>query len=167
MRSPDGATVAAAADLGGRVLTGVNGDPLGKILARQLVCFPLQEVREKRPLYLPDGRPVVNSRVEASFNDFLNKVCKLHQAITDELKSVDVSLSRHRPRGLLHRPMVSLPLWKSGCCRIGISPTSIMPTPPSLSNLSMGFWEQDDPSEMGDNPCFIPRAIAISSGPSP
>ena len=63
-----GEGVVAAADLGGSVLTGINGNPLG-VLARQLE-FPLHKVRDICPLYLPDGRAVnseIDSRVEVVY----------------------------------------------------------------------------------------------------
>ncbi|KAJ0546025.1 hypothetical protein HanIR_Chr08g0356291 [Helianthus annuus] len=41
-----------AADLGGSVLTGTHGNPLG-ILARQL-SYPLHKIRDKCPLYRLD-----------------------------------------------------------------------------------------------------------------
>ncbi|CAI0434983.1 unnamed protein product [Linum tenue] len=58
--------VEASADVGGSVITGINGNPLG-VLARQL-------------------------GLEASFNKLLDRVCKLRQAMIDEVKSADVNL---------------------------------------------------------------------------
>ncbi|KAK4353436.1 hypothetical protein RND71_028954 [Anisodus tanguticus] len=46
----------AAADLGGSVLTGTLGNPLG-LLARQL-SYTLHKVRDECPLYHADGKPV-------------------------------------------------------------------------------------------------------------
>ncbi|CAN1315419.1 Lysine-specific histone demethylase 1 homolog 1 [Linum perenne] len=66
MRLKGGDGVEAAADVGGSVLTGINGNPLG-VLARQL------------------GLPV-------SFNKLLDRVCKLRQAMIEEVKSADVNL---------------------------------------------------------------------------
>ncbi|KAG1366529.1 Lysine-specific histone demethylase 1 [Cocos nucifera] len=158
MRSPDGAIVAAA-DLGGSVLTGINGNPLG-VLARQL-GFPLHKVRDKCPLYLPDGRPVdsvVDSRVEASFNQLLEKVCKLRQAITDELKSVDVSLGTaleaFRQAYGVADSLEERMLLDWHLANLEYANATL------LSNLSMVFWDQDDPYEMGGDHCFIPGGNA-------
>ncbi|KAL7001898.1 Lysine-specific histone demethylase 1 1 [Sarracenia purpurea var. burkii] len=145
----------AAADLGGSVLTGINGNPLG-VLARQL-GFPLHKVRDICPLYLPDGRtvnPEIDSRVEVSFNKLLDRVCKLRQAMMEEVKSADVSLGtvleafRHvykvaedpQERMLLNWHLANLEYANATL----------------MSNLSMAFWDQDDPYEMGGDHCFIP-----------
>ena len=89
-------SVTAAVDLGGSVLTGINGNPLG-VLARQM-GLPLHKVRDVCPLYLPDGRPVdsdVDARMEATFNQLLDKVCRLRQTVCDELgAAVDASLGK-------------------------------------------------------------------------
>lgn len=50
---PDGAMHAAVADLGGSIITGIDGNPLA-VLARQLGA-PLHPISEEVPLYQPDG----------------------------------------------------------------------------------------------------------------
>ncbi|KAI0499126.1 hypothetical protein KFK09_020027 [Dendrobium nobile] len=154
-RKMHGAGVVAAADLGGSVLTGINGNPLG-VLARQL-GLPLHKVRDKCPLYLPDGRPVdraVDSRIEVAFNQLLEKVCKLRQAIMDELKSVDVSLGEaleafRRVYGVAEPPEERMLLnWH--LANLEYANAAL------LSDLSLAFWDQDDPYEMGGDHCFIP-----------
>ncbi|KAA8545615.1 hypothetical protein F0562_020399 [Nyssa sinensis] len=147
--------VVSAADLGGSVLTGINGNPLG-VLARQL-GYPLHKVRDICPLYLPDGRTVnseIDSRVEASFNKLLDRVCKLRQSMMEEVKSVDVSLGtaleafRH-VYGVAEDPQERMLLnWH--LANLEYANASLM------SNLSMAFWDQDDPYEMGGDHCFIP-----------
>ncbi|RWR89924.1 lysine-specific histone demethylase 1 1 [Cinnamomum micranthum f. kanehirae] len=154
-RKMQGDGVIAAADLGGSVLTGINGNPLG-VLARQL-GFPLHKVRDKCPLYLPDGSAVdveVDSRVEFTFNRLLDKVCKLRQAIMEKLDSVDVSLGtaleifRHvhkiaevpEERMLLNWHLANLEYANASL----------------ITDLSLAFWDQDDPYEMGGDHCFIP-----------
>ncbi|GLJ06652.1 hypothetical protein SUGI_0044070 [Cryptomeria japonica] len=82
---------AAAADLGGSVLTGTHGNPLG-VLARQL-SYPLHKIREKCPLYEPDGQPVneeMDSRIEEAFNKLLDKAGQLRQLMGEV--AVDISL---------------------------------------------------------------------------
>ncbi|KAL7227721.1 hypothetical protein ACSBR1_022572 [Camellia fascicularis] len=150
-----GKGLVAAADLGGSVLTGINGNPLG-VLARQL-GFPLHKVRDICPLYLPDGKTVnseIDSRVEVSFNKLLDRVCKLRQAMMEEVKSADVSLGTvleafrcvykvaddPQERMLLNWHLANLEYANATL----------------MSNLSMAFWDQDDPYEMGGDHCFIP-----------
>ncbi|KAG0476263.1 hypothetical protein HPP92_013104 [Vanilla planifolia] len=154
-RKMQGPGVVAAVDLGGSVLTGINGNPLG-VLARQL-GFPLHKVRDKCPLYLPDGRPVdreVDSRIEFAFNKLLEKVCKLRQPIMDELKSVDVSLGDaleafRRVYGVAELPEERMLLdWHLANLEYANAAM--------LSDLSLAFWDQDDPYEMGGDHCFIP-----------
>ena len=55
----------AAVELGGSVITGIHANPLG-VLARQL-GIPLHKVRDRCPLYYPDGR-TVETRLERSIN---------------------------------------------------------------------------------------------------
>ncbi|MQL76661.1 hypothetical protein Taro_009053 [Colocasia esculenta] len=154
-RRMQGNGVVAAVDLGGSVLTGINGNPLG-VLARQL-GFPLHKVRDKCPLYLPDGRavdPDVDSRVEIAFNQLLEKVCKLRQAILEDVKSVDVSLGTaleafRRVYGVAdvedERMLLNWHLANLEYANAAL-----------LADLSMAFWDQDDPYEMGGDHCFIP-----------
>ncbi|KAI3448254.1 hypothetical protein Pfo_004919 [Paulownia fortunei] len=148
-------SVVGAADLGGSVLTGINGNPLG-VLARQL-GFPLHKVRDICPLYLPNGRMVnsdVDSKVEVSFNKLLDRVCKLRQGIMEEIRSVDISLGTaleafRRVYRVAEEPLERMLLdWH--LANLEYANATLM------SNLSMAFWDQDDPYEMGGDHCFIP-----------
>ncbi|BBG94766.1 LSD1-like 1 [Prunus dulcis] len=154
-RKMKGEGVEAAADLGGSVLTGINGNPLG-VLARQL-GLPLHKVRDICPLYLPDGKAVnseIDSRIEASFNKLLDRVCKLRHAMIEEVKSVDVSLGTaleafRRAYSVAQDPQERMLLdWH--LANLEYANASLM------SNLSMAYWDQDDPYEMGGDHCFIP-----------
>lgn len=147
--------VVAAADLGGSVLTGINGNPLG-VLARQL-GLPLHKVRDICPLYLPSGRAVnkeIDSKVEISFNKLLDRVCNLRQSMIEEVKSVDVPLGTaleafRRVYGVADDPQEHMLLdWH--LANLEYANASLM------SNLSMAYWDQDDPYEMGGDHCFIP-----------
>ncbi|KAL5557769.1 hypothetical protein UlMin_033980 [Ulmus minor] len=151
----DGHGIVAAADLGGSVLTGINGNPLG-VLARQL-GLPLHKVRDICPLYLPDGKAVdseIDSRVEVSFNKLLDRVCKLRQAMIEEVRSVDVSLGTaleafRRVYNVAENPQERMLLdWH--LANLEYANATLM------SNLSMAYWDQDDPYEMGGDHCFIP-----------
>eukprot|EP01018_Ginkgo_biloba_P020441 Gb_15792 [translate_table: standard] len=143
----------AAADLGGSVLTGIHGNPLG-VLARQL-SYPLHKVRDKCPLYQPDGQPVnveIDSKVEESFNKLLDKAGQLRQLMGEV--AVDISLGtaletfrkvygvaeEGDERRLFNWHLANLEYANAGL----------------LSKLSLAFWDQDDPYEMGGDHCFLP-----------
>ncbi|KAL3814403.1 hypothetical protein ACJIZ3_015671 [Penstemon smallii] len=154
MSGTDGSVVGGA-DLGGSVLTGINGNPLG-VLARQL-GLPLHKVRDICPLYLPNGRMVnsdVDSKVEVSFNKLLDRVCKLRQGIMEEIRSVDVSLGSALEAFRLVYKVAEEPLERMlldwHLANLEYANATLM------SNLSMAFWDQDDPYEMGGDHCFIP-----------
>ncbi|KAM0063323.1 putative spermine oxidase transcription regulator Homeodomain-LIKE family [Helianthus debilis subsp. tardiflorus] len=81
----------AAVDLGGSVITGIHANPLG-VLARQL-SIPLHKVRDKCPLYDPEGRPVgdeIDAKVEFIFNRLLDKVTEFRQIMG--VSAADISL---------------------------------------------------------------------------
>eukprot|EP01018_Ginkgo_biloba_P021970 Gb_40551 [translate_table: standard] len=151
-RKMEGGGQIAAVDLGGSVITGVHGNPLC-VLARQL-SFPLHKVRDKCPLYQPDGKPVdaeIDSKVEDLFNKLLDKAGQLRQ-IMGEL-AVDISLGasletfrqvygvagKIEERCLLNWHFANLEYANAGL----------------LSELSLAFWDQDDPYEMGGDHCLL------------
>uniref|UniRef100_A0A1J3HBY0 Protein FLOWERING LOCUS D n=1 Tax=Noccaea caerulescens TaxID=107243 RepID=A0A1J3HBY0_NOCCA len=151
----EGNRVGAAADLGGSVLTGTLGNPLG-IIARQLGSS-LYKVRDKCPLYKVDGKPVdpdLDMKVEAAFNRLLDKASKLRQLMGDV--SMDVSLGAAletfrqaygdaddvatEEMGLFNWHLANLEYANAGL----------------VSKLSLAFWDQDDPYDMGGDHCFLP-----------
>ncbi|XP_047337386.1 lysine-specific histone demethylase 1 homolog 1 [Impatiens glandulifera] len=150
-----GGMVVAAADLGGSVLTGINGNPFG-VLARQL-GYPLHKVRDICPLYLPDGRTIdkeIDSKVEVSFNKLLDRVCKLRHSLMDELRSVDIplgtALEAFRSIYNVAEDAQERMLLNWHLANLEYANATLM------SNLSMAYWDQDDPYEMGGDHCFIP-----------
>ncbi|XP_057979208.1 protein FLOWERING LOCUS D [Malania oleifera] len=149
----EGANKSAAADLGGSVLTGTLGNPLG-IVARQL-SSSLHKVRDKCPLYKLDGKPVdpdMDTKVETAFNRLLDKASRLRQLMGDV--SVDVSLGaaletfwqvygdavNAEEMNLFNWHLANLEYANAGL----------------LSKLSLAFWDQDDPYDMGGDHCFLP-----------
>lgn len=155
-----GGGIEAAADFGGSVLTGINGNPLG-VLARQL-GLPLHKVRDICPLYMPDGKCVdseIDSRVEVSFNKLLERVCKLRQAMIEEVKSVDVplgtALEAFRRVYKVAEDKEERMLLNWHLANLEYANATLM------SNLSMAYWDQDDPYEMGGDHCFIPGGNEI------
>ncbi|GAB4836410.1 hypothetical protein Ancab_001322 [Ancistrocladus abbreviatus] len=148
----EGANRSAWADLGGSVLTGTLGNPLG-ILARQL-CNPLHKVRDKCPLYRVDGSPVdpdLDSKVEATFNKLLDKVSRLRQLMGDV--SRDVSLGAALETfGQVHGDAVTdeeMQLFNWHLANLEYANAGL------LSKLSLAFWDQDDPYDMGGDHCFL------------
>ncbi|KAL5710021.1 hypothetical protein ACHQM5_020636 [Ranunculus cassubicifolius] len=152
-RKMEGGIYSAAADLGGSVLTGTLGNPIG-IMARQL-SFQLHKVRDKCPLYRPDGEPVdpdVDFKVEAAFNRLLDNASKIRQLMGEV--SVDVSLGaaletfrevygeavNSEEMNLFNWHLANLEYANAGL----------------LSKLSLAFWDQDDPYDMGGDHCFLP-----------
>jgi hypothetical protein len=87
----EGSGRSAAADLGGSVLTGTLGNPLG-IVAKQLGLL-MHKIRDKCPLYRPDGSPVdpeVDKKVEITFNKLLDNASNLRASMGEV--AADVSL---------------------------------------------------------------------------
>ncbi|KAL6205659.1 hypothetical protein ACLB2K_022914 [Fragaria x ananassa] len=142
----------SAADLGGSVITGIHANPLG-VLARQL-SIPLHKVRDKCPLYKPDGTPVdkeIDSKIEVIFNKLLDKVMELRQtmggfakdislgSVLETLRQLYAVARSSEERQLLDWHLANLEYANAGC----------------LSNLSAAYWDQDDPYEMGGDHCFL------------
>ncbi|KAL9265263.1 FLOWERING LOCUS D-like protein [Drosera capensis] len=139
----------AAADLGGSVLTGTLGNPLG-ILARQLT-YTLHKVRDMCPIYRVDGSPVdpkLDKKVEADFNKLLDKVSKLRQSMGEV--SVDISLGAaletFREDSVTNEEMR---LFNWHLANLEYANACL------LSKLSLAFWDQDDPYDMGGDHCFL------------
>ncbi|KAH9619559.1 hypothetical protein KSS87_012501 [Heliosperma pusillum] len=142
----------AAVELGGSVITGIHANPLG-VLARQL-SIPLHKVRDKCPLYKPDGTEIdkdVDTRVEFTFNRLLDKVTELRKimggfandislgSILDKLRELYSVAKSKEERELLDWHFANLEYANAGC----------------LSELSGAYWDQDDPYEMGGDHCFL------------
>lgn len=149
----EGGNKTAAADLGGSVLTGTLGNPLG-ILARQL-SYTLHKIRDKCPLYKVDGKPVdveLDQKVEMDFNSLLDKAGKLRQLMGEVAQDVSLgaALETCRPvygdavdqeeKSLFNWHLANLEYANAGL----------------LSKLSLAFWDQDDPYDMGGDHCFLP-----------
>ncbi|RAL43730.1 hypothetical protein DM860_014231 [Cuscuta australis] len=152
-RKVEGGNREASADLGGSVLTGTLGNPLG-ILARQL-SYTLHKVRDKCPLYRPDGKPVdpdLDNKVETDFNRLLDQASKLRQSMGDV--SQDVSLGAALETFLqingneVNAEEMSLFNWH--LANLEYANAGL------LSKLSLAFWDQDDPYDMGGDHCFLP-----------
>ncbi|KAL6586441.1 hypothetical protein OROMI_001429 [Orobanche minor] len=139
----------AAVDLGGSVLTGTLGNPLG-ILARQL-SFTLHKVRDKCPLYRVCGTPVdpdLDRRVENSFNQLLDKLSKVRQSMGEVSQDVSLGAALVTFREAFNEEEMNLFNWH--LANLEYANASL------VSMLSLAFWDQDDPYDMGGDHCFLP-----------
>ncbi|KAH7654775.1 Spermine oxidase protein [Dioscorea alata] len=143
---------AVAVDLGGSVITGIHANPLG-VLARQL-GIPLHKIREKCPLFRPDGGSVdekLDQEMDLVFNKLLENASKIRELLGEFVQGVslgsaieklrklyNVARSRNE-RELLDWHLANLEYANAGC----------------LSELSLLHWDQDDPYEMGGDHCFL------------
>ncbi|PIA55029.1 hypothetical protein AQUCO_00800041v1 [Aquilegia coerulea] len=142
----------AAVDLGGSVLTGINANPLG-VLARQL-SIPLHKVRDNCPLYKPDGAPIdeeIDSKVDLIFNKLLDKATEFRKLVGESANDISLGSALETFRRiygvlhsteevqLLHWHLANLEYANAGC----------------LLDLSVAYWDQDDPYEMGGDHCFL------------
>ncbi|XP_009606244.1 protein FLOWERINGUS D [Nicotiana tomentosiformis] len=146
----EGGNKVAAADLGGSVLTGTLGNPLG-ILARQL-SYTLHKVRGECPLYRADGKPVdkdLDQKVEAAYNRLLDKASKFRQEVSQDV-SLGAALETFREvlGDAVNDEEMSLFNWH--LANLEYANAGL------LSNLSLAFWDQDDIYDMGGDHCFLP-----------
>ncbi|KAJ0249504.1 Protein FLOWERING LOCUS D [Hirschfeldia incana] len=147
----EGNRVEAAADLGGSVLTGTLGNPLG-IIARQLGCS-LYKVRDKCPLYRVDGKPVdfdLDMKVEGAFNRLLDKASKLRQLMGDVSMDVSLGAALETFRQVYGDATEEMSLFNWHLANLEYANAGL------VSKLSLAFWDQDDPYDMGGDHCFLP-----------
>lgn len=149
----EGGNRTAAADLGGSVLTGTLGNPLG-ILARQL-SYTLHKIRDKCPLYRVDGKPVdadLDQKVEMAFNRLLDKASKLRQLMGEVSQDVSLGAALETFRQVYGDAVTEeeLSLFNWHLANLEYANAGL------LSMLSLAFWDQDDPYDMGGDHCFLP-----------
>ncbi|KAL7252866.1 hypothetical protein ACSBR1_007426 [Camellia fascicularis] len=149
----EGGSKVASADLGGSVLTGTLGNPLG-ILARQL-AYPLHKVRDKCPLYNLDGKPVdpdMDSKVETAFNRLLDKASRLRQLMGEVSQDVSLGAALETFRQVYGDAVNTeeMNLFNWHLANLEYANAGL------LSKLSLAFWDQDDPYDMGGDHCFLP-----------
>ncbi|KAG6507947.1 hypothetical protein ZIOFF_033302 [Zingiber officinale] len=149
----EGANKFAAADLGGSVLTGTLGNPLG-IIAKQLGST-LHKVRDKCPLYRPDGMPVdpdLDTKVENAFNKLLDKSSQLRQSMGEVAMDVSLGAALETFRQVYGDAVTEaeMNLFNWHLANLEYANAGL------LSKLSLAFWDQDDPYDMGGDHCFLP-----------
>ncbi|KAH7444424.1 hypothetical protein KP509_02G077800 [Ceratopteris richardii] len=152
-RKMEGGGVTAAADLGGSVITGLHGNPLG-VLARQL-SLPLHKIREKCPLYQPDGSPLsidVDAKVEAQFNKLLDRASQLREQMGPIAEGISLgeTLETLREYAGVAEDLSERQLFDWHLANLEYANAGL------LADLSLAFWDQDDPYEMGGDHCFLP-----------
>nr|AIN75609.1 flowering locus D-b [Dimocarpus longan] len=149
METGEGKRMSAWADLGGSVLTGTLGNPLG-ILAKQLGCS-LYKVGDKCPLFGLDGKPVdkdLDNKVEADFNRLLDKASRLRQLMGDAAMDVSLGSALETFSDNVNAETIQFYNWH--LANLEYANASL------LSKLSLAFWDQDDPFDMGGDHCFLP-----------
>jgi lysine-specific histone demethylase 1 len=149
----EGEKVWAAADLGGSVVTGIHGNPLG-VLARQM-NLPLHKIRDQCPIYQPHGQPAqkdVDNKVEAEFNKLLDTCGKWREnkEHTADQVSLGETLERLRLSSGVGLGQEERQLYDWHSANLEYANASL------LTNLSLAYWDQDDPYEMGGDHCFLP-----------
>ncbi|XP_069154734.1 protein FLOWERINGUS D-like [Solanum lycopersicum] len=146
----EGGNKIAAADLGGSVLTSTLGNPLG-VLARQL-SYTLHTVRDRCPLYHADGTPVdeyLDKKVEVAYNELLEKASKVRQDLSPII-SLGEALETLRKDSSVAMNDEEMNLFNWHLANLEYANASL------LSKLSLRFWDQDDPYDMGGDHCFLP-----------
>ena len=79
------------ADVGGSIVTGIDGNPLS-VVVKQLQ-MPLSHIRDRTPLYMPDGSLAdfnLDSAVESFYNDVLMIGCDGVRKNPEEVKNMSL-----------------------------------------------------------------------------
>lgn len=164
--SGPGGVSPVVADLGGSILTGIDGNPLA-VVAKQL-SLPLVHIRDPTPLYMPDGAEAgtrIDNLVETFYNQVLMHGCDSLRANPAEAERMSLQLALES-------------LWRQHYPDLGIPDLSTSPSDPDavaarqlfdwhlanlefanacrLSDLSLVHWDQDDPNELPGPHCFVP-----------
>lgn len=144
---------AGVADLGGSIITGVNGNPLA-LLAKQM-GVPLYDIGDTCPLYYSTGKQPgkrLDEEVYTKFNEVLDKAGELRDDMGDLADSLSVGsalealaadfLQLEDPgvRALFH--------WHTANLEFANAQT--------VWRLSMRSWDQDDPYEFQGAHCWMP-----------
>lgn len=147
-----GGDLTAPADLGGSVLTGLQGNPLG-VLARQLGLYQ-KSIKDHCPLYHPQGNPVdpdMDQKVERYFNELLDRASKWRREVSAVSEYMSLGSTLETLRGLgnftLNSEESQILDWHFA--NLEFSNAAL------LSDLSLAYWDQDDAYEMGGDHCFL------------
>ncbi|KAF5835288.1 flavin-containing amine oxidoreductase-domain containing protein [Dunaliella salina] len=152
----EGDGFAGMADLGGAIITGVDGNPLA-VLARQLQ-LPLHNIRDKCPMYLDNGEEAPQDLDDQSLeihNALLNAADKLRYQLVEEvagcvsvgtaLRTLWKEVPRAEERQQLQEQLLS---WHFA--NVEFANAACMNT------LSLRNWDQDDEFETEGAHVFLP-----------
>ncbi|KAF2318485.1 hypothetical protein GH714_008218 [Hevea brasiliensis] len=115
----------------------------------------LHKVRDKCPLYGVDGKPVdldTDMKVETAFNRLLDKASRLRQLMGEVAMDLSLGAALETFRQVygdaVNKEEINLFNWH--CANLEYANAGL------LSKLSLAFWDQDDPYDMGGDHCFMP-----------
>jgi len=144
------------ADLGGAIITGIDGNPLA-VLARQL-GVPMHEIRNRCPLYLEDGTEApadLDAQVLEQHNALLDGADKFRDELPGDvadcisvgaaLKMLWNEVPREPGREELQETLMR---WHFANVEFANAA--------KLHSLSLRNWDQDDPYEMEGAHVFLP-----------
>jgi hypothetical protein len=164
-----GPAAEAVADLGGSILTGVDGNPLA-VVAKQL-RLPLADIRPACPLFMPDGAPAppeLDAAVERHHNRLLEECSAVRRAapMTAETMSLGQALEslwdEQRDalaaslRGVVGPRVADADMAAArGLFDWHMANLEFANASP-LAALSLAHWDQDDGFETPGAHCFVP-----------
>ncbi|KAL6764103.1 flavin-containing amine oxidoreductase-domain containing protein [Haematococcus lacustris] len=148
--------LAGMADLGGAIITGIDGNPLA-VLARQL-GLPMHRITDRCPLYLPGGEEApkdLDDKVLAQHNALLDAADKYREELPGEvadnvsvgaaLRMLWAEVPREPGAEDLHERLMH---WHFANVEFANAA--------QLGTLSLRHWDQDDPYEMLGSHVFVP-----------
>ncbi|KAL4451265.1 hypothetical protein ABPG77_009337 [Micractinium sp. CCAP 211/92] len=162
----------AVADIGGSIVTGIDGNPLA-VLAKQM-RLPLADIRSDTPLYFADGAepdPALDAAVEQLFNDLLDECTDMKafyegsggdmplgaslESLWDANKSQLPGMLAAKGSGKLATAAETTAaaarrLFDWHMANLEFANSCLVDT------LSLRHWDQDDPHEMFGAHCFVP-----------
>lgn len=150
----------ALADLGGSILTGIDGNPLAVVCKQMRI--PLSKIISDRvPIYLPDGTevdPKLDAAVEELYNTILNQSDMLRKdvewtnslSLKDALETLWESHKQKLNLKTAEDKKIARYLFDWHLANLEFANAS------QLHESSLMFWDQDDPHELPGLHCFAP-----------
>ena len=168
------------ADVGGSIVTGIDGNPLS-VVVKQLQ-MPLSHIRDRTPLYMPDGSLAdfnLDSAVESFYNDVLMIGCDGVRKNPEEVKNMSLlgaleklwddnytELEKMLPQGpsggaplqdrkgqlpeVEHAARAARQMFEWHLANLEFANAC------RLEDCSLLHWDQDDPNELPGPHCFVP-----------
>jgi monoamine oxidase len=150
----------ALADLGGSILTGIDGNPLA-VVCKQMRIPLSRIISDKVPIYLPDGTevdPKLDTAVEELYNKILNQSDMLrkdvewtnHLSLKDALETLWENYNQGLGLKNAKEKKIARHLFDWHLANLEFANAS------QLHESSLMFWDQDDPHELPGLHCFAP-----------